>query len=49
VCGKGSLEDCVFYQRHLEKAGEMSPQECVEKMQRIWGENRISGQLNKLK
>ena len=49
VCGNGSIEDCVFYQRHLEKVGEMSPQECVEKMQSIWGENRISGELNKIK
>ena len=45
VCGKGSIEDCVFYQRHLEKLGKMSPEECVEKMKNIWGDDRISGEL----
>lgn len=45
VCGKGSIEDCVFYQRHLEKTGRLSPLECVEKMKRIWGDDRISGEL----
>lgn len=47
VCGRGNIEDCVFYQRHLEKNGELSAIDCVEKMQTIWGENRISSNLNK--
>ena len=45
VCGKGNIRDCVFYQRHLEKNGTMSPGECVSMMQNIWGENRISDNL----
>ena len=45
VMGTAELENCVFYQRHLEEQGKMLPEESLGKMQQIWGEDRISEKI----
>lgn len=41
VCGNASLDECLFYQRHQEKLGKMTKEDCAAKMKSIWGEDRI--------
>ena len=41
VFKRAELTDCIFIQRKLEQNGSMSMKEAIEKMEHIWGYNKI--------
>ena len=45
VCGGARPEQCVFYRLHLEAEGKMTLDEGRSNMYAVWGDNRISGDL----
>ncbi len=42
VCHNAKLTDCVFMQRNLEAKGKLDPQQSVEIMEAIWGNDKIN-------
>lgn len=42
VCGDVSIKDCIFYQRHLKRLGQISEDECLSRSNEIWGKDRIN-------
>lgn len=47
VMGNAELTDCVFIQRNLEARDGMSPQESIQRMERIWGKEKLNNYINK--
>ena len=45
VCQQASLHQCVFYRLHLEQAGKMTLHEGRSNMYAVWGDYRISGEI----
>ncbi len=45
VCQQASLHQCVFYRLHLEQAGKMTLHEGRSNMYAVWGDDRISGEI----
>ena len=45
VCGQADLHRCVFYRLHLEQAGKMTLNEGRSNMYAVWGDDRISGEI----
>ncbi len=45
VCQQASLHQCVFYRLHLEQAGKMTLHEGRTNMYAVWGDDRISGEI----
>lgn len=45
VCGQADLHQCVFYRIHLEQAGKMQLAEGAGNMMKIWGKDRIEGEI----
>ncbi len=45
VCGKADLHRCVFYRLHLEAQGKMTLNEGRSNMYSVWGDDRISGEI----
>ena len=45
VCGQADLHRCVFYRLHLEQAGKMTLNEGRSNMYSVWGDDRISGEI----
>ena len=45
VCGQADLHRCVFYRLHLEQAGKMTLSEGRSNMYAVWGDDRISGEI----
>ena len=45
VCDKAHLEQCVFYRLHLEAKGKMTLNEGRSNMYSVWGDDRISGEI----
>lgn len=45
VCERARLEQCVFYRLHLEAAGKMTLHEGRTNMYSVWGDDRISGEI----
>lgn len=45
VCGQAHLEQCVFYRLHLEAKGKMTLNEGRANMYAVWGDDRISGEI----
>ena len=45
VCGQADLHRCVFYRLHLEQAGKMTLDEGRSNMYSVWGDDRISGEI----
>lgn len=41
VCRREGLTRCVFYQRHLERMGDITRQECLASMRAVWGPDPI--------
>ncbi|MBR3783735.1 MAG: 4Fe-4S binding protein [Bacteroidales bacterium] len=46
VCGQAHLEQCVFYRLHLEAKGKMTLNEGRSNMYAVWGDDRISGEID---
>ena len=45
VCDECDLHRCVFYRLHLESQGKMSLNEGRSNMYSVWGDDRISGEI----
>ena len=45
VCGQADLHQCVFYRLHLEAKGKMTLHEGRTNMYSVWGDDRISGEI----
>jgi hypothetical protein len=45
VCDQAHLEQCVFYRLHLEAKGKMTLNEGRSNMYSVWGDDRISGEI----
>ena len=45
VCDKAKLDQCVFYRLHLEAKGKMTLNEGRSNMYSVWGDDRISGEI----
>ena len=45
VCDKADLHQCVFYRLHLEQEGKMTLHEGRSNMYAVWGDDRISGEI----
>ena len=45
VCGRADLHRCVFYRLHLEQEGKMTLNEGRSNMYSVWGDDRISGEI----
>jgi iron only hydrogenase large subunit-like protein len=45
VCDRARLEQCVFYRLHLEAKGKMTLHEGRSTMYSVWGDDRISGEI----
>ena len=45
VCGQADLHQCVFYRLHLEAKGKMTLHEGRTNMYAVWGDDRISGEI----
>ncbi len=45
VCDKACLHQCVFYRLHLEAQGKMTLNEGRSNMYSVWGDDRISGEI----
>ncbi len=45
VCDKAKLDQCVFYRLHLESKGKMTLHEGRSNMYSVWGDDRISGEI----
>ena len=45
VCDRAHLEQCVFYRLHLEAKGKMTLHEGRSNMYSVWGDDRISGEI----
>lgn len=45
VCERANLHQCVFYRIHLEQAGKMKLAEGAANMMRVWGKDRIEGEI----
>ncbi len=45
VCEKATLHQCVFYRLHLESQGKMTLNEGRTNMYSVWGDDRISGEI----
>ena len=45
VCDKADLHQCVFYRLHLEAQGKMTLNEGRSNMYSVWGDDRISGEI----
>lgn len=45
VCDRACLEQCVFYRLHLEHKGKMTLNEGRSNMYSVWGDDRISGEI----
>ena len=45
VCDRARLEQCVFYRLHLEAQGKMTLHEGRTNMYSVWGDDRISGEI----
>ena len=41
VCRQVGMTKCVFYQRHLERLNDITPQECLAAMNSVWGSDPI--------
>ena len=41
VCENANIGNCIFYQRHLTDEGKMTLEECKERMNEVWGKDRI--------
>ena len=46
VCDKAHLQQCVFYRLHLEAQGKMTLNEGRSNMYSVWGDDRISGEID---
>lgn len=44
--GKASIEHCIFIQKSMEQAGELSQKESAERFQDIWGPNKTKQTKN---
>ena len=45
VCEQAKLDQCVFYRLHLEAKGKMTLNEGRSNMYSVWGDDRISGEI----
>lgn len=45
VCQQSDLHQCVFYRIHLEQKGKMKLAEGAANMMRVWGKDRIEGEI----
>lgn len=45
VCERADLHQCVFYRIHLEQEGKMQLAEGAANMMRVWGKDRIEGEI----
>ncbi|KWW32021.1 MAG: Fe-S cluster domain-containing protein [bacterium P3] len=45
VCQRADLHRCVFYRIHLEQTGKMQLAEGAANMMRVWGKDRINGDI----